>query len=53
MCADPDMMRTLAAELRAEMASRRAARRAGHSSGRGWHVAACAAAACVALMAAL
>lgn len=53
MCANPEMMRTLAAELREELAARKAARRAGDVPGRRWHVVACAAAACLALFAIL
>lgn len=48
MCANPEMMRTLAAEIREEMVNRKAARQAG--TGRRWRVAACAAAACIALI---
>lgn len=52
MCADPAMMRLLAAELREEMAARKAMRGYGGAKRR-WQAAACVAVACIALVAIL
>lgn len=52
MCADANMMRLLAAEIRQELASRRASRPGRAAWGR-WPVAACLLAACAVLVAAV
>jgi len=51
MCADPKMMRLLASELREELTARKAVRDSGEK--RRWQAAACAAVACITLVAIL